>query len=188
MQKRTRHPEAATSGIIERHGDRPAYSRGVELIRRQYVHPDVVALTDQVQAHYRELYGGPGDESPVDANDFEPPDGYFVVGDLEGQPVAMGGWRRLGDRPGLPSRNTAEIKRMYVAPSARGRGLSRVVLAELESSARAAGVDWLVLETGRPQTSAVGLYRASGYTDVDGTPYGHYVGHPDAIHLGKALV
>ena len=76
---------------------------------------------------------------------------------------------------------------MYVAPSTRGRGLSRIVLAELETSARAAGVDWLVLETGRPQRSAIGLYRASGYTAVDGTPYGHYVGFPDAIHLGRSL-
>jgi len=77
---------------------------------------------------------------------------------------------------------------MYVAPSARGRGLSRIVLAELESSARAAGLDWLVLETGQPQTSAVGLYRAAGYTEVDGTPYGHYLGEPDAIHLGRSLL
>jgi ribosomal protein S18 acetylase RimI-like enzyme len=160
----------------------------MELIPRPYGHPDVVALTNEVQAHYQELYGGPGDESPVEEADFEAPTGHFVVGYLEGVPIAMGGWRRLGDRPGLPSPNAAEIKRMYVAPSTRGRGLSRIVLAELESSARAAGVDWLVLETGRPQRSAIRLYRASGYTQVDGTPYGHYVGAPDAIHLGRSIV
>jgi ribosomal protein S18 acetylase RimI-like enzyme len=160
----------------------------MELIPRPYGHPDVVALTNAVQAHYQELYGGPGDESPVETSDFEAPTGHFVVGYLEAVPVAMGGWRRLGDRPGLPSPNAAEIKRMYVAPSTRGRGLSRVVLAELEASARAAGVDWLVLETGRPQRSAIGLYRASGYTEVDGAPYGHYVGHPDAVHLGRSIV
>jgi GNAT superfamily N-acetyltransferase len=159
----------------------------VELIPRPYGHPDVITLTNQVQAHYRELYGGPGDESRVETADFEAPAGHFVVGYLDGVPVAMGGWRRLGDRPGLPSPNTAEIKRMYVAPSARRRGLSRVVLTELETSARAAGLDWLVLETGQPQTSAVALYRTSGYADVDGKPYGHYVGHPSAIHLGKPL-
>ncbi len=159
----------------------------MELIPRPYGHPDVVALTDEVQAHYRELYGGPGDESRVEEDDFEAPTGHFVVGYLDGVPVAMGGWRRLGQRPGLPSPNTAEIKRMYVASPARGRGLSRIVLAELESSARAAGVDWLVLETGRPQKSAIGLYRSSGYSEVDGTPYGHYVGEPDAVHLGRPL-
>ena len=159
----------------------------MELIPRPYGHPDVVALTGEVQAHYRELYGGPGDESTVEEAEFEPPAGHFVVGYVDGVPVAMGGWRRLGDRPGLPSPNTAEIKRMYVAPSARGRGLSRIVLTELETSARAAGVDWLVLETGQPQTSAIALYRSSGYTDIDGTPYGHYVHHVDAIHLGRSL-
>jgi ribosomal protein S18 acetylase RimI-like enzyme len=106
---------------------------------------------------------------------------------IDGVRVAMGGWRRLGDRPGLPSPNTAEIKRMYVVPSVRGRGLSRIVLAELETSARVAGVDWLVLETGQSQTSAVALYRSSGYTDVDGAPYGHYVDHPSSIHLDNSL-
>jgi ribosomal protein S18 acetylase RimI-like enzyme len=159
----------------------------VELIPRPYDHPDVIALTLEVQAHYSELYGGQGDESFVKVADFEAPTGHFVVGYVDGVPVAMGGWRRLGDRSGLPSRNAAEIKRMYVAPAARGRGLSRMVLAELETSAQAAGVDWLVLETGRPQASALGLYRSAGYTVVDGTPYGHYVGEPDVVHLGKPL-
>jgi GNAT superfamily N-acetyltransferase len=159
----------------------------VELIRRPYGHPDVTALTEEVQAHYRELYGGPGDISLMDVFEFEPPAGYFVVGYLDGVPVAMGGWRRLGDRPGLPSPNTAEIKRMYVAPSARGRGLSRIVLAELETTARAAGLDWLVLETGEPQKSGLALYRSSGYAEVDGAPYGHYLDEPDAVHLGRSL-
>ena len=159
----------------------------MELIPRPYGHPDVVALTQEVQAHYSELYGGPGDESLVDVADFEAPTGHFVVGYDDGVPVAMGGWRRLGDRPGLPSSNAAEIKRMYVAPTARRRGLSRVILAELETTARAAGIDWLVLETGRPQKSAIELYRSSGYMKVDGTPYGHYVGEPDVVHLGKSL-
>lgn len=168
-------------------GEGPAYSLEVELIPRPYGHPDVVALTQAVQAHYRELYGGPGDDSPAEVADFKPPNGHFVVGYLGGVPAAMGGWRRLGERPGLPSSSTAEIKRMYVTPAARGRGLSRLVLAELETSARAGGLDWLVLETGQPQTSAVLLYRTSGYREVDGTAYGHYLAEPDAVHLGKSL-
>lgn len=74
----------------------------MELIPRPYGHPDVVALTLEVQAHYRRLYGGPGDESPAEVADFEAPKGHFVVGYLDGVPAAMGGWRRLGERPGLP--------------------------------------------------------------------------------------
>jgi GNAT superfamily N-acetyltransferase len=165
----------------------PAYSAEVEVIPRPYGHPDVVALTQEVQAHYSKLYGGSGDQSPVEVAEFEAPAGHFVVGYVKGIPVAMGGWRRLGERPGLPSENAAEIKRMYVAPSVRRRGLSRVLLAELERTARAAGIDWLVLETGRPQTSAIELYRSAGYTEVDGRPYGHYIDEPDALHLGKPL-
>jgi GNAT superfamily N-acetyltransferase len=164
-----------------------AYSLGVEILARPYGHPDVIALTLEVQAHYRELYGGLGDESPVEEADFEAPTGHFVVGYLEGVPVAMGGWRRLGERAGLPSARAAEIKRMYVAPPARGQGRSRMILRELESSAREAGLDWLVLETGQPQVSAVELYRSSGYTEIDGTPYGHYLDSPDSVHLGKPL-
>jgi len=159
----------------------------VELIPRPFGHPDVVTLIDEVQAHYRELYGGVGDESRVEVADFEAPTGHFVVGYVDGVPVAMGGWRRLGARPGLPSPNAAEIKRMYVAPSVRGRGLSRLVLAELETSARAARIDWLVLETGQPQVSAVSLYQSCGYTAIDGTPYGHYLSSPHSVHLGKSL-
>jgi ribosomal protein S18 acetylase RimI-like enzyme len=186
--KRGQQRRVAPNGYVAAGPFEPAaYSPGVELIRRPYGHPDVVALTDEVQAHYRQLYGGPGDESIVEVADFEEPTGHFVVGYVDGVPVAMGGWRRLGERPGLPSPNAAEIKRMYVSPSARGRGLSRIVLAELEATARAAGLDWLVLETGRPQTSALGLYRSSGYCEVDGTAYGHYVGEPDVIHLGRSL-
>lgn len=159
----------------------------MEIFPRPYGHPDVVALTVAVQAHYRQLYGGTGDQSPVEVADFEAPTGHFVVGYLEDLPVAMGGWRRLGERAGLPSARAAEIKRMYVAPPARGRGRSRMILRELENSARAAGLDWLVLETGLPQLSAVELYRSSGYIEVDGTPYGHYLDSPDSVHLGKPL-
>ncbi|MHB8185526.1 MAG: hypothetical protein ACYDDU_05450 [Dermatophilaceae bacterium] len=76
----------------------------MELIPRPYGHPDVVALTGEVQAHYRDLYGGPGDESAVDEADFEAPTGHFVVGYVDDVPVAMGGWRRLGSTayPGTP--------------------------------------------------------------------------------------
>lgn len=159
----------------------------VDLIARPYNHPDVVTLTDEVQTYYRELYAGEGDKGPTDVTEFEAPNGHFVVGYVDGVPVAMGGWRRLGDRPGLPSPNTAELKRMYVAAAVRGHGLARVVLAELESSARAADIDWLVLETGRPQARAVALYTSAGYTEVDGTPFGYYTDHPDGIALGRSL-
>lgn len=146
---------------------------------------DVVTLTAAVQEEYRGLYGG-ADASQVEPGQFSPPHGRFLVGYVDGRPVAMGGWRRLTHDAGAPGAAPAEIKRMYVVPDARGRGLSRVMLAAIEASASAAGVDWLVLETGLEQPAAVSLYRSSGYADVDGR-FGHYYGSPLAVHLGKRL-
>lgn len=74
---------------------------------------------------------------------------------------------------------------MYVTPAARGRGLARQMLAELERTARAAGYHRLILETGSKQPEAVGLYRSSGYTEIPA--YGYYAGSPHSMHLAKLL-
>ncbi|MBA2561262.1 MAG: GNAT family N-acetyltransferase [Propionibacteriales bacterium] len=150
----------------------------------RYDHPDGVALTARVQAYYEKIYGGP-DTSHVDDHDFAPPRGAFFVGYAAGRPVVMGGWRWHPPVIDLPADRPAEIKRMYVVEDARGRGLARLLLQHLEQSARQAGADALVLETGQPQADAIGLYRSSGYADIP--RFGHYAAEPDAVHLGKLL-
>lgn len=152
---------------------------------RTYDHPDVVSMVAAVQVEYARLYGDDGDVSPIDRADFVAPTGWFVVGYVDDAPVAMGGWRRREPGPLIPGTNPAEIKRMYVVPEARGDGLSRQMLAAIEESAAAAGIDFLVLETGLAQPQAIGLYRSCGYTDAP--PFGYYAGEPDAVHLGKAV-
>jgi GNAT superfamily N-acetyltransferase len=144
---------------------------------RPYDDPDVVRLVAAVQAEYVVRYGGP-DAAAVTPDEFAPPNGLFLVGLLEGEPVVTGAWRRIGD--GL-----VEIKRMYVLDSARGRGLARLVLAELEASAHAAGAQRAVLNTGTKQPEAIALYESSGYLPTDG--YGHYACAPDARFYGKTL-
>ncbi|MPZ94321.1 MAG: GNAT family N-acetyltransferase [Propionibacteriales bacterium] len=151
---------------------------------RTYEHPDVRELTAAVEEEYRDLYGGDGDTAPVDVADFEHPTGWFAVGYLDGKPVAMGGWRRHPPGP-VPGERPGEIKRMYVVPEARGRGLSRLMLLAIEDSARAAGIDWLVLETGLEQPAAVSLYRATGYVDIP--HFGYYADDDRAVHLGKDI-
>ena len=148
-----------------------------EIEPRPYDDRDVVRMVEQVQAEYVVRYGGP-DAAVVDSAEFAPPDGLFLIGLLDGVPVAMGGWRRLDE-------TEAEIKRMYVAPSARRRGLARRVLAELERTAAAAGIARLVLNTGPAQPEAVALYEQAGYTEMAG--FGHYACHADALFYGKAL-
>ena len=141
-----------------------------------YGDPDASRLIAEVQQEYMVRYGGP-DGTPVGPAEFTPPAGLFLVGYLDGVPVASGGWRSRGDE--------AEIKRMYVVPAARGRGLARQLLAELERTAAAAGHRRIILESGTRQPEAVALYRSSGYTPIP--PFGYYAGAPGSIHLGKTL-
>ncbi|NYG57062.1 GNAT family N-acetyltransferase [Nocardioides perillae] len=147
-------------------------------------HPDAQLLVAEVQQEYVRRYGGP-DETPLDAAYFEPPAGSFFVGYLGAEPVATGAWRRRDDVEALGSRTTAEVKRMYVRPAARGRGLARRVLAHLEATARAAGAEVMVLETGTMQPEALALYASSGYVAVPA--FGHYADAPLSRHLGRRL-
>ena len=97
----------------------------------------------------------------------------------------MGGWRFLDPALASLGARPAEIKRMYVSVDWRGRGLARKVLAHIEESARAAGADAIVLETGNFLMDAIRLYRSQGYSDI--AAYGHYACEPRSLHLGKVL-
>jgi putative acetyltransferase len=80
---------------------------------------------------------------------------------------------------------SAEIKRMFVAPQARGIKLGRRLLACLEKQARQRGIATLRLETGVRQPEALGLYRASGYRDI--APFGDYLPDPLSVFMEKKL-
>ena len=153
------------------------------ITRVGYGHPDALALIDAVQQEYVARYGGP-DETPLDPLMFEPPAGSFFVGYAEGAAVASGAWRRSGVTA-CGTGETAEVKRMYVAPPARGRGLGRAMLAHLEADAAAYGFEAMVLETGLRQPEAIGLYVAAGYTPVE--PFGYYRDAPLSRCYGRRL-
>jgi putative acetyltransferase len=122
--------------------------------------PDVQALCTAQQAEMSALYEGEADIGPTrEAAMFVPPDGVFVVVRDDGRAVACGGIARFDATRG-------EVKRMYVVPEARGQGLGRRVLDELERHARELGYEALVLETGDRQAAAVGLYASSGYARI----------------------
>lgn len=89
---------------------------------------------------------------------------FLVARDAAGAPVGCGGIRMLGDRtPGIPS---AELKRMYVVPAARGTGVATALLRALEDAARDLGVVDLVLETGSEQPDAMRFYRREGWAEI----------------------
>jgi GNAT superfamily N-acetyltransferase len=130
---------------------------------------DVQRLTGQQQAEIRARYGGK--EEPGTKPSAADVTVVLVARDEDGTPLGCGALRDLGD-------GVAEIKRMYVLPAARGRGVSKAVLAALEDAARERGWTTLRLETGPRQPEAIGLYTSAGYRPIDA--FGAYVGDPDA--------
>lgn len=162
----------------------------MRLERVAYGHPDALLLIERVQEEYVRRYGG-RDETPLDPLMFEPPAGSFFVGydrlagpDSPEQPVASGAWRR-SEVAAFGTSRTAEVKRMYVVPEAQGRGLARRMLAHLEATAREAGAEAMVLETGVKQPEAMRLYESSGYASIPG--FGFYRESPTSRCYGRDL-
>jgi GNAT superfamily N-acetyltransferase len=131
------------------------------------------SLVAAMVAEIDELYSDtPGNLSSygVSADEMAPPHGAFVlIGDDEG-PLACGGIKRLTPEIG-------EIKRMYVVPRARSRGVGTRLLAELERAARELGYSTVRLDTGSRQPAAKLVYERAGYAEID-----DYNGNPYAAH------
>jgi len=140
--------------------------------------PSSLELIEAVQQEYVARYGG-RDITELAVAEFTPPQGIFVIGRDGGQPVACGGVR-------LVEAAVGELKRMYVVPTARRRGIARALLDHLETEARTLGATRLRLETGLHQPEALALYASAGYADAE--PFGHYAGAPLARHLAKNLI
>jgi GNAT superfamily N-acetyltransferase len=116
------------------------------------------------------------DNPPLSPDELRAPDGAYLVG-LEGSAaVAGGGLRRLDD-------GVAEIKRMFVRPAARSRGVARALLEALEDAARDLGYERVRLDTGPKQLHGLALYRSAGYVDVP--PYND---NPFACFWGEKVL
>lgn len=128
-----------------------------------------------------------------------PPAGVFLVAWLDGVPVGSGALRPL---PGVAGAAgvagpggagaagggvgaAGEVKRMYTAPEARRRGVSRAILAALEAWAIGFGYRRLQLETGSRQPEALALYASAGWHEI--TPYGQYAGDAESVCFAKVL-
>ncbi len=143
----------------------------LEIRRSSYEDPDAAKLVDEVQRYYADLYGRP-DVAPTTPADFQLPTGLFLVGYIDGVPVATGAWRAHDpDEPGYVD-GDVELKRMYVIPAMQRKGHARTMLAKLERTARAEGHRRMVLSTGALQVAAIQLYLSSGYELVP--PFGFY--------------
>jgi GNAT superfamily N-acetyltransferase len=106
----------------------------------------------------------------ADPAEVAPPVGAWVVAYLGDRAVGCGGVKRLDD-------TSAELKRIYLAAEARGRGLGRSILERLEQHARELGYELLRLDTGDLQPEALGLFRSAGYehiADYNGNTWATY--------------
>lgn len=129
-----------------------------------------------IDAYFEELDGrfeqgfDPSRSISADADELTEPEGLLLLARLHGDPVACGALKLHDDEP-------AEIKRMWVDPSARGLGLGRRLLEELEEQARLRDVTKVRLETNSGLTEAIALYRSAGYEEVEpfnDEPYAHH--------------
>jgi|SRR5207253_1321563 len=145
----------------------------------------ITALNGELSA----LYPEPGaNHFRLDPDEVAPGNGIFVVARWHRRPVGCGALRsireaaltrELGPRVG-------ELKRMYVAPDARGQGIGRALLDRLESEARRLGLARLVLETGIRQAEALALYCRAGFIAI--SAYGEYVASSEtSVCLSKTL-
>lgn len=139
--------------------------------------PEVLALMAESDAYYAALY-------PAESNhltDVETLDDgvtTFLVARIAG---AVRGFGAL-----LPQNGYGEIKRMFVAPEARGQRLGATLLAALETKARAIALPALRLETGIKQREAIKLYRTAGFVEI--APFGTYRPDPLSIFMEKTLI
>jgi DNA-binding MarR family transcriptional regulator/GNAT superfamily N-acetyltransferase len=129
-----------------------------------------------IQSYFQELRErfdagfDPGLSVSADPEELVPPRGWMLVARLDGQPVGCGALKVEPDGYG-------EIKRMWVAPSARRLGIAQRLLESLEARARAAGVNVLRLDTNRHLAEARSLYLRNGYAEIppyNRNPYAHY--------------
>jgi GNAT superfamily N-acetyltransferase len=124
--------------------------------------PPATDLVEAMVAEGIEVYGRRLDSSgapSATAEQMSPPGGTFVVIYEGDAPVAGGGVKRFSDDIG-------EIKRMYVVPEARSRGLARMLLSALEDAARELGYARVRLDTGPRQPHARALYESTGYREI----------------------
>lgn len=101
----------------------------------------------------------PGSSQSVEPSELATPTGIWLVAYVDGQPVACGDLQALDN-------DTSEIRRIYLQEQARGRGVGRALLTELEIHARRLGYRRVRLTTGDGQPEALGLFRSAGYAEI----------------------
>lgn len=151
----------------------------LQLCREDLSAPVALALIHALNAELSARYPEQGaNHFRLDPEEVAEPRGAFLIAYNGSEAVGCGAIRRLDE-------DTAEIKRMYVTPQARGRGVGRRLLAALEAEARRLHVSRIVLETGQRQPDALALYARAGFVRIP--PFGEYARSPLSVCMAKAI-
>lgn len=148
----------------------------IRLVRTNYLNPDFISLVEMLDKYLAEVDGE--DHSFYSQYNGIKSIQYVVVAYMD---IAPGGCGAIKPY----SSDSAEIKRMFVKPAMRGLGIAAAVLKELEKWAAELGYTSCILETGKKQTEAIGLYRKAGYELMPN--YGQYAGIENSICMEKKL-
>jgi ribosomal protein S18 acetylase RimI-like enzyme len=139
--------------------------------------PDAVALVDELEAHLASLYPAASRHGYAVEKLLREGVAFFVAR-ADGQAAGCGGVQLYASR-------YAELKRMYVRPAFRGRGLGKAILTRLEEHAREQGVALLRLETGIHQKEAISLYEGAGFERIQ--PFEGYREDPLSVFYEKRI-
>jgi GNAT superfamily N-acetyltransferase len=151
----------------------------VDIRPSRYLAPAAVALVAAAMADLGQRYGD-GDETPVEAIEFDPPHGMFLIAWRDRTAIGCVGWRSHG-----VTDEVAELKRLYVAPDARGTGVAAALIAAVEESVRRTGRTRMILECGVKQPEAIACYEKAGYTRID--DFGFYKDAAGVRSYGRDL-
>jgi putative acetyltransferase len=158
-------------------GDRRFRNMKLDILRTDKSNGDFRKLTALLDAELSQRYGAL--QKHYDKHNRTDTLQVVIMLYLDGAAAACGALREFDS-------GIVEIKRMFVAPEFRRKGLARRMLGELEAIAGEQGYHWAVLETGIKQVEAIGLYQSIGYEKTEN--YGAYAGNENSVCMKKTLV
>jgi len=150
---------------------------GIKIIKAAANSTEVKLLSDELHNDLKLIYGEGIIEDFVNEN--KEMLIFYVAIDYKENAVGCGALKHFND-------STAEIKRMYVKPNFRGRGISKLILKQLEDYAKELNYQRLILETGLKQPEAMSLYEKFGYKPL--RCYGNHANDPDSRCYQKNIL
>ena len=152
-------------------------SQNVKVVKTTSENPDFISLIQTFDTFLWERY--PELKNDYWGNNLIEFNPNVIIIYLEDEAVGCGCFKKY-------NQNTAELKRMFVSPKARGLGIAQMIIRELENDARNKGFETMILETLYKQIEAINLYQKVGFEIVEN--YEPYEGLTNSVCMSKAVI